>query len=203
MRKTVKSSTLSLLVVTSVFCLVSCGGSSGSGTKVAETVKASAATSVTTSATTAALATTVASATNAAGAAATTVAAKPVTGSAGSGLCQYTKSLEGSGRFKSLDQAFDPTQPAVALKDIQTLIDEMGKRAPADLKPDFTNVRSGIDQIAKVYAKYDNDVAKLTEAIKADPAIAAQLTPPNAEAVEASNERINKYFTDVCGFKDS
>jgi hypothetical protein len=121
----------------------------------------------------------------------------------GSGdLCGYAKQIEDS---QNLDNLFSGDNPN--LKDAYAKLDDVFDKAvdksPAEIKPDMQTLQKGFKALENVLAKYDYDIAKMTQAAASDPSVTQQLQNFDTPEFEAASGRVDAYFTNVCGIKDT
>ena len=54
-----------------------------------------------------------------------------------------------------------------------------------------------------VLAKYDYDISKMTQAAASDPSVMQQIQTFDTPEFEAASQRVDAYFQNVCGIKDT
>lgn len=123
----------------------------------------------------------------------------------GSGnLCDYAKAIDSS---KALDNAFSGKSDSKTLKDgFTTTLDVMNaavSKAPSEIKADLQTVVKGFKTIVDFYASYDYDVTKLTAAMKTDPTLASKMQALDSAEFTAASDRVDAYFTKVCGISSN
>lgn len=122
-------------------------------------------------------------------------------GSSAASYCSRIQAFEDKG--DSLDVLFAgdeaPTNEDMkqAYTTMQTMVKDMKKGAPKEIEADVALMSSGIDQIVKVFEKYDWDITAL---VASPDAAELDAIFENAE-MDAANDRLDAYSLKECGIK--
>ena len=191
-----RTSFLTSVVVLGALTLAACGGS-GSAKTTTLTGGSSATTAASSSGTSGTDA-----GTTAGSAAATTT--PNFSGSNSGSLCDYAKAIESS---KALDNAFngksDPTSTKDGFTATLTVMNTAVGKAPSEIKGDLQTLLTGFKAFADFYAAYGYDSTKLTAAMKADPTLASKMQTLDSPDFTAASDRVDAYFTKVCGISSN
>src|SRR4051794_28491995 len=123
-------------------------------------------------------------------------------GKGSSDLCGYAKQIEAS---SNLNDVFSGDNPN--LKDAYSKLDDVFNQAvsksPAEIKPDMQTLQKGFKALEDVLAKYDYDISKMTQAAASDPSVMQQIQTFDTPEFEAASQRVDAYFENVCGIKNT
>ena len=124
--------------------------------------------------------------------------------SSGGSTASYCSRIQAyKDKSDSLDEIFggdgapssDDTKRAFTT--MQEMANDMRKGAPAEIKADVALVSGGIDDVVKLFEKYDWDV---TELFSSSDAEAMQAVLDNAET-QAASDRLDKFSSKTCGIE--
>jgi ABC-type Zn uptake system ZnuABC Zn-binding protein ZnuA len=102
-----------------------------------------------------------------------------------------------------LDAIFDGDEPPSsddlkkAFTTAQDMVQDLAKRAPAEIKSDATLMSGNIDELVKVFEKYDWDIV----ALASSPDMEALDSIMSSTEADAASERLDKFSETSCGIK--
>jgi hypothetical protein len=114
-------------------------------------------------------------------------------------LCSYAKKIEAS----SGDLLDDPSNFSEDLKEFRKIYDTAIDKAPSEIKGDLKTAFGAADALFSLMEKFDGDYTKMAAAAENDPDVAKALADFDNAEVQAAGERVDAYFTKVCGLDDS
>lgn len=115
-------------------------------------------------------------------------------------FCKYVQDVDKDGGFG--DDFMEGTDAKSMKDDLKKAQDIYGKaigKAPSEIKGDMQTMQKGLKAYSDLLASYDFDMTKLTAAVAKDPTIATKLTAFDTPEFSAASERVDAYFTQVCG----
>jgi hypothetical protein len=123
-------------------------------------------------------------------------------GKGSSDLCGYAKQIEDS---QNLNDVFSGDNPNLkdAYAKLDNVFDQAVSKSPAEIKPDMQTLQKGFKALENVLAKYDYDIGKMTQAAASDPSVMQQIQTFDTPEFEAASSRVDAYFENVCGIKDT
>ena len=84
---------------------------------------------------------------------------------------------------------------------IDEIIGNVQAKAPDEIKDDVATVAKNFQDVRAIFAQYDFDIAKLTSAATADPALTDKLQALNSDEFNAASQRVNTYLQEKCGIQ--
>ncbi|HQZ35867.1 MAG TPA: hypothetical protein PK020_15685 [Ilumatobacteraceae bacterium] len=98
-----------------------------------------------------------------------------------------------------LDVVFTGTPDADAVKTafttMQSMVHDLNKGAPAEIKTDVATMSGAIDNVVKIFSQYDWDFVKLASA----PEFATLQSDLAGADMTAASDRLEKYSSETCG----
>jgi hypothetical protein len=110
-------------------------------------------------------------------------------------LCSYAKKIEAS----SNDLLDDPANFSEDLKKFREIYKTALSKAPSEIKADLKTSFDGGEALFTLMEKYDGDYTKLLAAAETDPEVAKAVANLDDPEVAAASDRVDAYFTNVCG----
>jgi hypothetical protein len=146
------------------------------------------------------------SATTSGGSTATTSGGSTTTpsfsGNANSDFCDVAKELTSSDFASSLSDE-NPDLKA-GLSEINETLARAEDTAPKEIKADVATLADALKKYSDFLAKYDYDIAKITEAAQKDPKVLQQATEALSDPkIAEASTRIEAYSQQVCGIETS
>jgi hypothetical protein len=119
-------------------------------------------------------------------------------------FCSYAKDIEND---SSLNDAFSSSTDAKTMKEgFQKAADiyntAVGK-APSEIKADMQTMQKAIKALSDFYASYGYDMTKMQAAVAKDPTLATKMQAFSSDEFSKASERVDAYFTQVCGIDTS
>src|SRR4051812_30895753 len=123
-------------------------------------------------------------------------------GKGSSDLCGYAKQIEAS---SNLNDVFSGDNPNLkeAYSKLDDVFNQAVSKSPAEIKPDMQTLQKGFKALEDVLAKYDYDISKMTQAAASDPSVTQQIQTFDTPEFQAASQRVDAYFQNVCGIKDT
>ena len=119
----------------------------------------------------------------------------------GSGdFCKYAKEVEADGAFG--DSFMESTDAKTMKDDLKKAQDIYGKavsKAPSEIKADMQTMQKALKSLSDLMGTYNFDMTKMTEAMVKDPKLAEKFEAFSSAEFEAASERVDAYFSQVCG----
>src|SRR5262249_12666194 len=174
--------------------LAGCGGDNSASVSVTTASGAGVANSVRGSATTSGGSSSASTVTTSGG----TTTTPSFSGNKNSDFCNVARELTSSDFASSLNDA-NPDLKA-GLNQINDALARAKNSAPSEIKGDVTTLADALKKYSDFLAKYDYDIAKITQAAQKDPTVLQQATDALSDPkIEQASSRIEAYATQVCG----
>jgi hypothetical protein len=124
--------------------------------------------------------------------------------SGGSSAASYCSRIQAyKDKSDTFDAIFDGDEPPAkadmekAFTTMQTMVKDLKKGAPEEIKSDVALVSGGVDELVTLFEKYDWDIVALVSSPDAD---AMQATFDSAE-LQTAQENLDEYSLKECGIK--
>jgi hypothetical protein len=115
-------------------------------------------------------------------------------------FCKYAKQIEQDSAFgDSFMESTDAKTMKDDLKKAQDVFSTAIGKAPSEIKPDMQTMQKALKSLSDLMSGYDYDMAKMTAAVEKDPNLAAKLEAFSSTEFEQASERVDAYFSQVCG----
>jgi hypothetical protein len=119
-------------------------------------------------------------------------------GNKNSDFCNVAKEITSSDFGSALSDS-NPDLKA-GLSQVNDALARAKDSAPSEIKADVTTLADALKKYTDFLAKYDYDVAKITQAAQKDPTVLQQATEALSDPkIEQASTRIEAYATQVCG----
>jgi hypothetical protein len=125
-------------------------------------------------------------------------------GDSGGSAASYCSRIQAyKDKTDTFDAIFDGDEPPAkadlekAFTTMQSMVKDLKKGAPEEIKSDVATVAGGVDDLVKLFEKYDWDIMTLATSSDAE---AMQTLFDNAEMTAAS-DRLDEYSLKECGIK--
>ncbi len=120
--------------------------------------------------------------------------------SSGSSTAAYCGKIAAyKAKSDELDSVFTGTPDSAAVEDafttMQSMVNDLNKNAPAEIKTDVATMSGAIDNVVKIFSQYDWDFVKLASA----PEFATLQSDLAGADMTAASARLEKYSSETCG----